>query len=69
MRLLPIETSTVLLGLRLVEMAKSEGLVAVVDGELALTRPEFADYHPTLPVEQIPALRDKVNCIVSLPTE
>lgn len=69
MRLLPIEASTVLLGLRLVEMAKAEGLVAVLDGELVLQRPEFADYHPTLPANEIPALRDKVNCVVSLPTE
>lgn len=67
MKLTPVETSTVLLGLRLVELAKTEGLLSCLDdGIPVLERPEFADYEPTLAADAVPALRDKVNAVLCL---
>lgn len=67
MRLTPTETSTVLLGLRLVEIAKTEGLIPVMGTGSVLDQPEFADYEPTLDAESVPKLRDKVNSVAALP--
>jgi hypothetical protein len=63
MKLSPVETSTVLLGLRLVELCRTEYVCAVTDCCNLLERQEFRDYDPTLATADIPRLRDKINLV------